>query len=122
MRKKLAANTDAEKDFRDIIFNGIPACEHILYLPNLDDMDDADDALVDLEELPGLKDFLAKIPIIDLTKDNVKYIKVEELDEIMNQLANMTEKNAALEEELRKLRELHLKGLKEKELINEKEG
>ena len=97
-----------QKDFRDNIFIGIPACEHIVYLPNLDDMDDEDDALVDLEELPGLTEFLEKVPIIDLTKDNVKYIKIEELDDIMGQLANISAEKEALQKENLDLREFKL--------------
>ena len=103
--RKLAGIPDTEKDFRDNIFDEIPKSEHVLYLLNLEDLEDEGDALGDLEELPGLKEFLGNILIINFTKDKVKHIKVEKFDDNMPKLANISEKNDTFEKELHNLGE-----------------
>ena len=103
--RKLAGIPDTEKDFRDNIFDEIPKSEHVLYLLNLEDLEDEGDALGDLEELPGLKEFLGNIPIIKFSKDNVKHIKVEKLDDNMHKLASINENNDTVENELHNLSE-----------------
>jgi hypothetical protein len=105
MLRKLAPNLDNNKDFRDKFFDEIPESKHVLYLLKLVDLEDEDDALVDLEELPGLKEFLGNIPIIKFSKDNVKHIKIEKLDDNMHKLARINENNDTVEKELHNLSE-----------------
>ena len=89
MLRKMRNDTEIEAGFREYLFEGIPETSHLLFLPNLDDLDAEDDALVGLEELPGLSDFLDQVPTIDLTPNQVKYIRVEEFDKIMERLEKL---------------------------------
>ena len=95
----LKNNTEIKAGFREYLFEGIQETSHILFLPNLDDLDAEDDALVGLEKLPGLSDFLDQVPTIDLTPNQVQYIRVEEFDIVMERLEKLTNEVQQLKEE-----------------------
>ena len=100
MMKKLKAHPEMEKSFRDSLFEGMPKTTHVWFLPYLEDLDAEDDALVSLDKLTGLGSFLEQVPVINLTPQHVKYIRVEEFDVVMQELEEIKSKSEKLEKDV----------------------
>ena len=98
--KKLNAHPEMKKGFQDSLFEGMPKTTHVWFLPYLEDLDAEDDALVSLDKLTGLGSFLEQVPVINLTPQHVKYIRVEEFDVVMQELEEIKSKNEKLEKDV----------------------
>ena len=88
MLKKFA-NVENDIRFREKLFAGFPATDHVLYLPELDELKDKDDQLVEIDDVPGFKDFFNKIPIRNITKGSVEHIEVEKFEEMSNKIKEL---------------------------------
>ena len=100
-------NSDDKKKFCETLFQGVPPTSNVIFLPKLEALDDADDQLVSISNLPGLEDFLRKLPVRQITKGRVDHIKVEQFDDtsemikaLQNKLEEAAKKHKETEEEL----------------------
>ena len=97
LQRKIVTQPDAEKTFREFLFEGIPETSHVVFIPNIDDLEDEDDVLLSTDKFPGLLEFLDQLPIINLTPNRVQNIRVEEFDAMMLELEETKTKNDKME-------------------------
>ena len=86
---KKFANVENDIRFREKLFAGFPATDHVIYLPEIDELKDKDDQLVEIDDVPGFKDFFNKIPIRNITKGSVEHIEVEKFEEMSNKIKEL---------------------------------
>ena len=104
MLKRIENQPEIEKEFREILCDGIPKTTHVLFLPFMEDLEEEEDALVSLDKLIGLRRFVEDVPTITLTPDLVEYIRVEEFDVVMQELQNIKLNNVKLETDMKALK------------------
>ena len=105
MLKKIGNQPEIEKEFRDVLCEGIPKTSHVLFLPVIEDLEEEEDALVSLDKLIGLRRFIEDVPTITLTPDLVEYIRVEEFDVVMQELQDIKLSNKELKKDVKALKD-----------------
>ena len=113
--RKIKNQPGLEKQYRELICEGIPATSHVLFLPIVEDLEEEEDALVSLDKLSGIQEFVEKVPTINLTPNMVEYIRVEEFDFVMQELKDIKSDNEKLKKDVANLKaereaEKHKKG------------